>query len=78
LIKFGISVWYTVKTDYDTENRIFEIQKPKLNRTTEKKSNFRFGSVRYGTVRFGFQFMVKKCPPLSILTPPKYFGMLLI
>jgi hypothetical protein len=28
---FGISVRYTVKTDYDTENRTFEIQKPKPN-----------------------------------------------
>jgi hypothetical protein len=26
---FGISVRYTVKTDYDTENRTSEIQKPK-------------------------------------------------
>jgi hypothetical protein len=45
---FGISVWYTVKTDYDTENRTSEIQKPKPNRTTEKPK-FRFGSVRFGS-----------------------------
>jgi hypothetical protein len=57
---FGISVRYTVKTDYDTENRTSEIQKPKPNRTTEKTEI----SVRFGTVRFGFRFMVKKCPPL--------------
>jgi hypothetical protein len=58
---FGISVRYTVKTDYDTENRTSEIQKPKPNRTTEKTEI----SVRFGTVRFGFRFMVKKCPPLA-------------
>jgi hypothetical protein len=52
-----------VKTDYDTENRIFEIQKPKPNRTTEKIEI----SVRFDTVRFGFRFIVKKCPPLSIV-----------
>jgi hypothetical protein len=49
-----------VKTDYDTENQTFEIQKPKPNRTTEKTEI----SVRFGTVRFDFRFMVKKCPPL--------------
>jgi hypothetical protein len=37
-----------VKTDYDTENRTFEIQKPKPNRTTEKTEI----SVRFGTIRF--------------------------
>jgi hypothetical protein len=37
-----------VKTNYDTENQIFEIQKPKPNRTTEKTEI----SVRFGTVRF--------------------------
>jgi hypothetical protein len=60
---FGISVWYTVKTDYDTENRTSKIQKPKPNRTTEKTEI----SVRFGTVRFGFRFMVKKCPPLDFV-----------
>jgi hypothetical protein len=59
---FGISVRYTVKTDYDTENRTSEIQKPKPNRTTEKTEI----SVRFGTVRFGFRYMVKKCPPLDL------------
>jgi hypothetical protein len=43
-----------VKTDYDTENRTFEIQKPKPNRTTEKIE-----------IRFGFRFLVKMCPPLG-------------
>jgi hypothetical protein len=43
---FGISVRYTVKTDYDTENRTSEIQKPKPNRTKlPKKPKFRFGLV---------------------------------
>jgi hypothetical protein len=37
-----------VKTDYDTKNRTFEIQKPKPNRTTEKTEIL----VRFGTVRF--------------------------
>jgi hypothetical protein len=37
-----------VKTDYDTENRTFEIQKPKPNRTIKKTEI----SVRFGTVRF--------------------------
>jgi hypothetical protein len=37
-----------MKTDYDTENQTFEIQKPKPNRTTEKTEI----SVRYGSVRF--------------------------
>jgi hypothetical protein len=57
---FGISVRYTGKTDYDTENRTSYIQKPKPNRTTKKTKI----SVRFGTVRFDFRFMVKKCPPL--------------
>jgi hypothetical protein len=47
-----------VKTDYDTENRTSEIQKLKPNRTTEKTEI----SDRFGTVRFGFRFMVKKVP----------------
>jgi hypothetical protein len=53
-----------VKTDYDTENRASEIQKPKpkLNRTTEKTEI---------SVRFGFRFMVKKCPPLGSMDPKK-------
>jgi hypothetical protein len=38
-----------VKTDYNTENRTFEIQKPKPNRTTKNRN---FGSVRYGSVQF--------------------------
>jgi hypothetical protein len=50
-----------VKTDYDTENQTFEIQKPKPNRNTEKPEI----SVRFGTVRFGFRFLVKMCPPLK-------------
>ena len=37
-----------MKTDYDTENRTFEIQKPKPNRTTKKTEIL----VRYGSVRF--------------------------
>jgi hypothetical protein len=49
-----------VKTDYDTENRTYEIQKPKTNQTTEKTEI----SVRFGMIRFGFRFMVKKCPHL--------------
>jgi hypothetical protein len=62
-----------VKTDYDTENRTFEIQKPKPNRNTEKTEI----SVRFGKVRFGFRFMVKKCPPLPTMkewTMPKLEG----
>jgi hypothetical protein len=31
---------------------------------TELPKNRNFGSVRYGTVRFGFRFLVKMCPPL--------------
>jgi hypothetical protein len=60
-----------VKTDYDTENQTFEIQKPKPNRTTEKPK-FRFGSGRFGTVRFGFRFMVKKCPPLGTVDQGRF------
>jgi hypothetical protein len=52
-----------VKTDYDTENRTSEIQKLKPNRTTEKTEI---------SVRFGFRFMVKKCPPLALcMSPPR-------
>jgi hypothetical protein len=46
ILFFGISVRYTVKTDYDTENRTSEIQKPKPN----YRKNRNFGSVRFGSV----------------------------
>jgi hypothetical protein len=56
---FGGSVRRTAKTETDTDNRDLQKSKPIPNRKTEKTDN----SVRFGAVRFGDRFSVKKCHP---------------
>jgi hypothetical protein len=68
---FCILVWYTAKTDYDTENRTSEIQKPKPNRTTEKTEI----SVRFGTVRFSVYGKKVSTPTRKGVREPSFLGL---